>query len=435
MIAFFEFIWGVPLVIFIILSGVFLGLCTHFFQVSKFITLIKETVLSKDNKAKKVFLNVLGGTVGAGNIIGIATAIAVGGPGSIFWMWIIAFFSMSTKMVEVTLAVKYHVKRDNQYVGGPMYYISHISGKIGKIMGAIYTFALLMYVLCDACFAQVNTASTAILDTFTVSPIIIAAFFIFISVILLIGGISRISTFLTKSVPFMCIIYIAIALTIVVINFKAIPNSFIIIVKYAFSPTPMVGGFLGSTVAQAMSKGAARGIFANEAGLGTATTVYATNDNEPIVQGMWGIIEVFFVSFIVCTISGLLVLTTNAWTTGLNGAPMVLYAFNSFGGQIGKYFFCFIIVLIAYSTYVGFYYEFNTCLNFFFSQKAIKYIKWIYILPIIFAIFLPIDVIWNIADIAVGFLALINIVSLILLSRQFVEELTKYNETRKRIKD
>lgn len=420
-VAIFDFIWGIPLTIFIVLAGIYFSFCTGFLQLTGIKKVFKNTIGKiKEKDSYKTIMSVLGGTVGSGNIAGIATAIAVGGPGAIFWMWVVAFFSMATKMVEVTLAVKHQKKdKDGNNVGGPMYYIKSIKSKIAKPLAFIYSIALMIYVLCDAGFVQINTVSTSLMDTFSIKPILVGAILLILSIFIINGGLKRISKILEKAVPSMCIFYLVAAMIVIVVNIGNLPLALKQIVKYAFKPAPIIGGFAGATVVQAIAKGAARGIFANEAGTGTSTTVHATTNNPPVRQGMWGMLEVAIVSFVVCTITALLVMTTKTWSLGLDGAPMVLKAFESLYGTFGKYVLCVVIVSFAYSTYIGFFYEFTTCMRYLFSEKSLKILKWIYIIPVIFAVFLPIDVIWTFADMSVGFIMIPNLIALLLLSKEF----------------
>ena len=416
-----DFLWGIPLTAFIVLSGIFFSSKIGFIQITKIKSILKNTLGKiKKNKSYKTITSVLGGTVGSGNIAGIATAVAVGGPGAIFWMWIVALFSMATKMVEVTLAVKNQKKdADNNKMGGAMYYIKTISGKLGKILALVYSIALLVYVLCDSGFVQINTVSTSLEDTFKIAPLYIGIFLVVVSLIIIKGGLKRVSKVLEKSVPIMCVVYILFSLIVIIINFKNIPGAIYNILKYAFKPAPVIGGFAGASIMSAISKGASRGIFANEAGTGTSTTVHATTDNKPLEQGLWGMIEVAFVSFVMCTITALLVMTTNAWTTGLDGAPMVLEAFKGVYGPLGKYILCIMICLFAYTTYIGFCYEYTTCIRYLFKDKVAKHLKWLYLVPLLIAVFLPIEFIWTMADMSVGFIMIPNIVALMILMPKF----------------
>lgn len=416
-----DFLWGIPLTLFIVVAGLYFSKCINFIQLKNPKLIIKNTIGKiKKNNSYRTITSVLGGTVGSGNIAGIATAIAIGGPGAVFWMWLVALLSMATKMVEVALAVHYQKKdNNNNNIGGAMYYISSIKGKIGKILAILYSIALLIYVLCDAGFVQINTVSTSLIDTFNIKPLYVGILLLVISFIVIKGGLKRVSNILEKMVPIMCGLYIIISLIVIIINYQNIPSAFINIFKFAFKPAPIIGGFAGSTIIQAISKGASRGIFANEAGTGTSTTVHATTSNKAIDQGLWGIVEVYIVSFVICTITAFLVLTTNSWTTGLDGAPMVLNAFQSVFGNLGKYILCIMISLFAYTTYIGFYYEYTTCIKYIFKNKFSNILKWFYLVPIFMAVYMPISSIWTLADMSVGFIIIPNIIALLILSKQF----------------
>lgn len=422
-----DFIWGVPLTLFIVCAGLYFSGCINFIQIRKPRVILKNTVgkIKKGNSYRTI-TSVLGGTIGSGNIVGIATAISVGGPGAIFWMWIVALLSMATKMVEVSLAVLFQKRdKDNNRIGGAMYYIKNISGKKGIILSFIYSIALLIYVLCDSGFVQINTVATTLDDTFKIGPIFIGLALIIVSCFVVKGGLKRVSDILQGMVPIMCLLYLLLGLIIIIVNIKNIPMALLNIVSYAFKPAPIIGGFAGSTIIQAISKGASRGIFANEAGTGTSTTVHATTNNKPIVQGLWGIMEVYIVSFVICTMTALLILSTNSWQSGLDGAPLVLMAFENVFGSLGKYLLAIMITIFAYTTYIGFFYEYSTCIKYIFNEKYYKYLKWGYIIPIVFAVFMPIESIWTIADMAVGFIIIPNIIALVLLSSNFKKELIK----------
>ena len=415
-----NLLWGIPLTLFVVIAGLYLCSICKFIQLTKIKTIWKNT-FGKKNKTdsdKRTINTVLAGTIGSGNIAGIASAIAVGGPGAIFWMWIIALISMAIKFTEVTLAVQYREKNnDGSYIGGPMFYIKKIFGKFGKILAIIYSIGLLILVISDSGFVQINTLATSINSTFNVPLLVIAIILIPLSIIIINKGFKRTSNVLRKMVPIMSAIFIITAIMIIILNIEKIPESLLLIVKYAFNPAPVIGGFAGATVMSAISKGAARGIFANEAGMGTTTTVYATSKEEnPVKLGMWGIAEVAIVSFIMCTLTGLVVISSGAWTSGNTGSVMVLNAYESVYGSFGKYIMCIIMVLFAYSTFLGFYIEYKTSITYLFGEKSLKILKWLYYVPIIFATLMPIEAIWSMADMAVGFIVIPNIIALICLN-------------------
>lgn len=424
-----DFLWGVPLTIFVVLAGLYFCYCCNFIQLTKIKTIWKNTFGKKEKTEsdKRTINTVLAGTIGSGNIAGIASAIAVGGPGAIFWMWIISLISMATKFVEVTLAVEYREKNEeNSYVGGPMYYIKRIWGRFGKILATVYSIGLLILVVSDAGFVQINTMATSINDTFNIPLMVIAIVLILLSIFIINKGFNRTSNVLKKVVPIMSVIYVVTALIIIAMNIGNIFEAFKLIFKYAFTPAPIVGGFAGATISSAISRGAARGIFANEAGMGTATTVYATGEEKnPIKQGMWGIAEVTIVSFIMCTLTALLVMVSGAWSLGNTGSVMVLDAYEGVFGNFGKYIMCIILVLFAYSTFLGFYVEYKTCITYIFGEKSLKILKWLYYVPIIFATLMPIEAIWSLADMAVGFIVIPNIIALIILSKNFKKIFSK----------
>lgn len=427
-----DFLWGIPLTLFVVIVGIYLSYCCRFIQLTKIKTIFKNTLgkLMKkdglDEGERKTVSTVLAGTIGTGNIAGIASAIAVGGPGAIFWMWIISFISMTTKMSEVVLSVKYREKEKNDtYIGGPMYYIKHINGKIGKILATIYSIALLVYVTTDSCFAQMNTLATTINETFNIPLIIIGIFVMIISIIIINQGFDKTSNILKRIVPIMTIIYVMSAMLVIIMNIKNIPNAISLIFECAFSPAPVMGGFAGATIMTAISKGAARGIFANEAGLGTSSTIYSKDPNAtPLKQGIWGIMEVALVSFGTCTLTALLIMSTGVINTGNTGSILVLNAFETVYGNLGKIILCIIITLFAYSTYMGFFTEFKTSMTYLFGEKRFKYLKWIYYVPIAFAVLLPIDEIWALADMSVGFIIIPNLISLIYF-RKDIKEISK----------
>ena len=425
-------ICGLPLTIFIIIAGLYFSYLVGFFQIThirklwgttfgKMFKKIKKGEKLKNDPSYKTIASVLGGTIGAGNVAGVAAAIYIGGPGALFWMWVIALLSMATKMVEVMLATKHQqVDKNGNRFGGPMYYIKSIGGKAAKVLAVIYTITLLIYVLCDSGFVQINTIATSLHDTFSIALWPIAVVVGILSLFVIAGGLKRVSSTLEKLVPFMYATYIILALIVIIANIANLPAALVTVVKYAFMPAPVIGGFAGSTVATAISKGAARGIFANEAGLGTSTTVHATTTNGPVTQGLWGMIEVAVVSFMVCTISGLLVMTTGAWYGAEDGgAVMILYAFQTLYGQVGKYIVCFVLVTFCYSTYIGFFYEYTTALGYFLNEKWKNILKWTYAIPAVVAVFLSIDVVWDLlCDTAVGLIVIPNIIALVLLTKE-----------------
>ena len=443
-----EFLWGTPLMILMVGVGLYLTIGTGFFQIRRFGTVLKKTigeVFQKENESTRgegqlkpyqALSTVLAGTVGSGNIAGVAAAIAIGGPGAVFWMWVIALVGMMTKMAEVSLSVAYRKKGANgEYYGGPMHYIREgLGGGLGKFLGGFYAVALFVLVVTDACFVQTNTLATSAQETFglplLVSGIVLVAISIFIIVL---GGVERIGDVCGKIVPPMCILYIIGSLGVILVNIGNVPGARKMIFQYAFAPMPAVGGFAGSTMALAMGRGASRGIFSNEAGEGTAATVHATAQTDhPIHQGMYGVLEVFIDTIIICTLTALSIITSGVWSSGSTGAVLTLEAFRTVWGKWGTYILCIAIILFTYSSYLGFFVEYRTSTEYLFGEKAIKYLQWFFFVPPIIAVTMPIEAIWSLADMAVGFIVIPNMLAILLLSKKFFQLFHEYMDKMKK---
>lgn len=436
-----DFLWGVPLIILVAGTGIFLSIKSGFFQIAHFGTWWRKTIGEVFSKTKKditgegqltpfqAISTVLAGTVGSGNIAGVAAAIAIGGPGAVFWMWVIAVFGMVTKMAEVTLAVKYRKKGENgEYYGGPMYYMKAALGKFGKTLASIYVVALLILVLTDACFVQSNTLANTAKDVFHIPLLVSGIIVVGISlVVILSGGVNRIGAFCGKLVPPMIIIYIIGTLGVIIANIGNIPSALSLIFKYAFAPAPAIGGFVGATITLAMARGTSRGIFSNEAGMGTASTVHATaKTDHPVHQGMYGILEVFIDTIIICSLTALSILASGVWSNGNTGVVLTFDAFRSVWGQFGIIILAIAVILFTYSSYIGFYVEFRTCVAYLFGEKREKYIRWIFFIMPIIAVTMEVEKIWDMADMAVGFIIIPNMIALLLLSPIFANQIKEY---------
>ncbi len=439
-----DFLWGTPLMILMVGVGLYLTIRSGFFQFLGLPTWWKHTVgevlhgdKSDDAKQKhegelkpfQALSTVLAGTVGSGNIAGVAAAIAIGGPGAVFWMWIIALVGMMTKMAEVTLSVAFRKKTpDGEYFGGPMHYMKEGLGKIGKFLAGFYAIALLIMVLADACFVQPNTLATCVNDVFGV-PLIVSGIVITVlsTIVILTGGVQKIGDFCGKFVMPMILLYIVACLSVIIANIGSVPAAFGMIFKYAFAPAPAVGGFVGSTMSLTMARGASRGIFSNEAGEGTAATVHATAQTDhPAHQGMYGILEVFIDTIVICTLTSLAIICSGVWSCGDTGVVLTFDAFRSTWGYVGIVVLCLAVVLFTYSSYLGFFVEFRTCVEYIFGEKAIKLMKWLFLALPILSVTLEVEQVWDIADMAVGFIVIPNMIALLLLSPKFIELLKDY---------
>ena len=449
---FTDFIWGIPLTILVIGVGLYLSIRTGFFQITGIKTWWRKTVgevFSKKGREKsgegeltpwQAITTVLGGTVGSGNIAGVATAIAVGGPGAVFWMWLIAIVGMLTKMAEVTLSVNFRKQIDGEYFGGPMHYMKAALGKFGKILAGVYGVALFLDIATDACAIQVSTLADAVQQVFGVQPWIIAAVVVVISLIIILsGGVKKVGKISSIIVPPMVIIYFIGCMGVIIANIGNLPSALADIFHYAFAPAPAIGGFAGATMTLAISKGAARGIFSNEAGMGTAATVHATAQTDhPAHQGMYGIFEIFVDTIIVCSLTGLAVLCANILpgiTEETVGVGMVFEAFEGTWGSIGSYILCIAIVLFCYSGYLGFFVEFRTCTEWLVGIKASKYVNVLFfILPILATLLSTLEV-WSLCDMVVGLVIIPNLIALIALSPKFVSLFKEYKQKLKAEKE
>lgn len=437
-----NFFWGTPLMIFMVGIGLYLSARTGFFQISGIGIWIRQTIgelfVKKgpgdkahegELKPFQALSTVLAGTVGSGVIAGVSAAIAIGGPGAVLWMWIIAAVGMMIKMAEVTLAVAYRKKSGSgEYFGGPMHYMSKGLGAPGKVLAGIYAVALFVLVLADACFVQTNTLAVCVNDVFQVPLLISGVVVVSISMLVILkGGVKKIGDFCGKMVPPMILIYIVACLVVIIFNIKNIPDAFRMIFQYAFAPAPAVGGFAGTTISMTIARGASRGIFANEAGMGTASTVHATAQTDhPAHQGMYGILEVFIDSFIICTMTSLTVICSGVWSNGNTGVVLTFDAFRSVWGQLGIMLLCMAVVLFAYSSYLGFFVEFRACVEYLFGGNMVKYLQWIYFILPLLAVTLEVEQVWDIADMAVGFIVIPNMIALLLLSPKFVAIFKEY---------
>lgn len=363
----------------------------------------------------------LASTVGMGNIAGVATALSVGGPGAIFWMWLLAGFGMMTKMAEISLAVHYRERdKHGRVQGGPMYYITRGLG--WKTLAKIFSLGIVINSLIAAALLQPHTVGRAFLSSYKISPYLITGAMAVITAFVVIGGIKRIGHFCERLVPLMSIIYILGGIIIFLLNYTKIPEVFGMIFKYAFAPAPAAGGFAGATIAAAIKNGMARGMLSNEAGNGTAPMVHAiANTKHPVQQGLWGAFEVFIDTIVICTITAFVILSTGILSNGQSGIELVLPAFSTiFPARLSNLLISFCILTFCLTTQIGFLIYYETAITHALGKKAFKFLKWIYFIPgIMFAGVANVDKLWIFANIAVGVCALPNLIAVLALSGAF----------------
>lgn len=420
-----EVVWGPPILILLIGTGLILTAVTGFIVYRRFGFVMKNTFGKIFDKQAaeaggvtpfQAVSTALAATVGTGNIAGVATAIVSGGPGAVFWMWLAAIIGMTTKFAEVTLSIAYRERNEKgEYSGGPMYYIKNGLGfkwlaVLFAIFGSLAAFGI-------GSAVQSNSIASAFQQTFNIPPLYMGIFLAVVASIILIGGIKRIGQFAEKVVPFMAIAYIGGALIILILHADRIPSAFGLIFGQAFNLKAAGGGFLGFTVMQAMRYGVARGVFTNEAGLGSAPIAHAASTiDHPVRQGLWGTFEVFVDTILICSMTALVILTSGlAETTDLKAAALTTAAFDK-GLPGGGLIVTFGILLFAFTTIVGWCYYGEKCMEFLFGTKVITGYRVVYIAFIILGTVGGLDLVWNISDTLNGLMAIPNLIALLALS-------------------
>ena len=449
-----NFIWGVPAMICIIGVGLVLSVRTGFLQIRKFPYAMKITLgrMLKKKEASdgamtpfQAVCTALAATVGTGNIAGVAGAIAIGGPGAVFWMWISALLGMCTKFSEVTLAVHFReVNEDGEYVGGPMYYIKNGLAKHWHFLAYLFAAFGVLTVFGTGNATQVNTITTAIDSALfnynvigegsvkTLNLIIGIVLAILIALILL-GGIKRIGQVTERLVPFMAVLYILLALGIIVLNIGHIPAVFASIFKGAFSPASVTGGAVGSFF-MSMKKGVSRGIFSNEAGLGTGSIAHACADTrKPVKQGFFGIFEVFVDTIVICTLTALVILCSGV-PVGYGaaaGAELTISGFTAVYGNLVSIFTAVAMCCFAFSTIIGWGLYGARCIEFLFGTRVNKPFMLVYSLVAIVGATMDLGLMWSIAETFNGLMAIPNLIAVFLLSGVVVKMVKEYFETEK----
>jgi AGCS family alanine or glycine:cation symporter len=428
-------VWGPLIIVLIIGTGTYLSINTKFFSITKIGYVLKNTLLkmfAKDDKGEgevtafQAVATALAATVGTGNIAGVATAIALGGPGAVFWMWLAAIMGMTTKFAEVVLAVNYREKTpDGRFVGGPMYYITNGLGKNWKWLAVIFAFFGTFASFGIGCMVQSNSVALSAQSTFGVPVMVTGIVLAVLTGAVIVGGIKRIGAFTEKLVPFMAALYILGGLWLLIANAARLPAAFGMIFSNAFTGTAAVGGFAGTVMMQAIRYGVARGIFTNEAGLGSAPIAHAAaTTDHPVRQGLWGVFEVFTDTIVICSITALSILVTGVWETGESGAVLSAMAFDTGIPVVGKYIVSIGLILFAYSTILGWEYYGERCLEYLFGTKPIFAYRIIWVIAVIVGAVGGLTFMWDLADTLNGLMAFPNLVGLLMLS-PVVFKLTK----------
>ena len=446
-----NFVWGIPLMVLILAGGILLTVRLGVMQFRKLPLALKWMVKNEEGGEGEIssfsaLCTALSATIGTGNIVGVATAVGAGGPGALFWMIVAAFFGMATKFAEGLLAVKYRVvAKDGHSLGGPFYYIEQGMGKKWKWLAKIFAFfGVCVGLFGIGTFSQVNGISSAVhgffdsanahcvnlpfLGEYSWSVVISSLVLAFCVASVLIGGIKRIASVSQVIVPFMAIIYFLFAGILIVTNITAVPSAIAVIVEAAFSPKAITGGVVGSMFV-AMQKGVARGIFSNEAGLGSAPiAAAAAQTKEPVRQGLVSMTGTFIDTIVICTLTGLSIVLTGAWQVkGLEGVGVTTYAFQKglpFPPEVSAFVLMLCLVFFAFTTILGWDYYSERCLEYLSggNMKHVKIFRWIYILAVFIGPYMTVSAVWTIADIFNGLMAIPNMIAIFALSGVVAKE-------------
>lgn len=440
-----NFVWGIPLMVLILAGAILLTVRLGVMQFRKLPLALKWMVKNEEGGEGEIssfsaLCTALSATIGTGNIVGVATAVGAGGPGALFWMIVAAFFGMATKFAEGLLAVKYRVvAKDGHSLGGPFYYIEQGMGKKWKWLAKIFAFfGVCVGLFGIGTFSQVNGISSAVhgffdsanahcvnlpfLGEYSWSVVISSLVLAFCVASVLIGGIKRIASVSQVIVPFMAIIYFLFAGILIVTNITAVPSAIAVIVEAAFSPRAITGGVVGSMFV-AMQKGVARGIFSNEAGLGSAPiAAAAAQTKEPVRQGLVSMTGTFIDTIVICTLTGLSIVLTGAWQVkGLEGVGVTTYAFQKglpFPPEVSAFVLMLCLVFFAFTTILGWDYYSERCLEYLSggNMKHVKIFRWVYILAVFIGPYMTVSAVWTIADIFNGLMAIPNMIAIFALS-------------------
>lgn len=431
-----SFVWGPPLLVLLVGTGIWLTIRLAAIQITS-LPLALRLIFSAKNAGSgdvssfQSLCTALAATVGTGNIVGVATAIKMGGPGALFWMWVAAFFGMATKYAEGLLAIKYRDKDANgEVAGGPMYYIEQGLGKNYRPLAIMFAISgVLVAFFGIGTFAQVNAIVEATENAFGVPIMITAAILTALVAAITLGGLKSIANVASKIVPFMALMYVIIAIGVLAANWEQIPAAVALVIDSAFNPAAATGGFLGATVMLAMRNGIARGVFSNESGLGSAPIAAAAAKTKwPAEQGLISMTGTFIDTIIICTMTGLCLIVSGVWSGELKGAAMTQAAFASAFPTVGAGLLTVGLILFAFTTILGWCYYGERCIEYLFGVKSIKPYRLTYIFLVGIGAFLKLEAIWLIADIVNGLMAIPNLIALLGLTGVIVAETKKYFE-------
>jgi len=423
-------VWGPPMLTLLVGTGLYLTVLLKGLQF-RVLPLALRMIFHKDHGHAgdishfAALMTALAATVGIGNIVGVATAITLGGPGAVFWMWMTGLVGMVTKYAEAVLAVKYREKGEHGMRGGPMYYLAKGAGlpKLGWLF-ALFT-ALATFGIGN--MTQANATAKIFEATFQIAPWVTGLILLVLTALVILGGIRTIGKFTSILVPFMIIGYVGSALIVLVLNAAEIPHAFALIFQHAFSPAAASGGFAGATIAAAMRFGIARGVFSNESGLGSAPiAAAAARTNDPVKQALVSMTQTFIDTLVVCTITALVILTANAWTQGVDAGQLTSASFAETLGVTGKLIVALATALFAYSTLIGWNYYGEKAVEYLFGARVIRVYRILFIAVVLIGAMMNLEFVWNFSDLMNGMMAIPNLIGLLILSNVVKEETDRY---------
>ncbi len=432
-----SIIWGPLMLLLILGTGIYFTLRTNFFQIRKFKLMLDKTIFSIFKKPlntnKKLIspfqalTTALAGTIGTGNIVGTATAIAIGGPGALFWIVISSFFGMITKYAEILLAVKYRViKADGEIAGGPMYYIQN--GLKSRFLALSFAVFGLLASFGIGNIAQVNSISTSMYSSLRIEPLYTGIAVAILVSLVIIGNVQRIAKTTEKIVPFMTVFYIIITVIVLVKNYQNILSSVMLVISSAFNETSAIGGFVGSSLMLTIKSGISKGVFTNEAGLGSSPIAHAMADTDhPVSQAMWGIFEVFVDTILICSCTGIAIISSGKWSSGLLGAELAISAFSVGLGNFAPHAISFSLLFFAFLSLLGWSFYGEKCLEYIVKTDKFNFLyKILFSCVIVIGATSDLRIVWDISDTLNGFMAIPNLIALLALSNIVISTTKDY---------
>jgi AGCS family alanine or glycine:cation symporter len=423
-------VWGAPMLILLVGTGVYLTIILKGLQF-RALPMALRMIFHKEIHGKgdishfAALMTALAATVGIGNIVGVATAITLGGPGAVFWMWMTGLVGMATKYSEAVLAVKYREQGPHGMRGGPMYYIAKGAGM--PWLGALFAVFTALAAFGIGNMTQANASANILNSTFGIEPWVTGVVLMLLTALVIIGGIKSIGRFTSFLVPFMIVAYIATALLVLAINAEKIPGAFGLIFNHAFAPIAATGGFAGAAVAAAIRFGVARGVFSNESGLGSAPiAAAAARTSDPVKQALVSMTQTFIDTLVICTMTALVILTADSWLLGVGAGQLTSASMGETLGTAGEIIVALATVLFAYSTLIGWSYYGEKAVEYLMGPRAIKIFRLFFIAAVVVGAMVSLQFVWDFSDLMNGMMAIPNLIGLLLLSRVVKSETERY---------